>query len=331
MELNNLVRNCLTSLRDAALGMRDASAATPDSGDSTAGRKASESGYISEEEKRPEDKKQKKDEKRLSDQNKETTPSHRATSSPQASGNLKPKDTHPERGEATSDHHHEVIQCVAILEHCDSDDIVNTPPMSLREEDCIIIESPDMFKDDVSVTAVAAKVVAADPKDPADDLLSPSSNTTKENLVELSGQSTCSAVSPVPVAAVPPPVPNSTTATNKILEEMGGGEAQVARTKSLLISLLGAAPTSSPLQQTTSANRAGHHQQRESFLHPQPDDPACPSHFQLEGMEEQGGGGGGDVEPHLLLLELAHRLLARQWKLVATTRVQESQVKVVVG
>lgn len=53
-----------------------------------------------------------------------------------------------------------------------------------------------------------------------------------------------------------------------------------------------------------------------------PDDPACPSDFLLneEKKDEE-----EEVEPHLLLLELAHRMLARQWKLVATTKIQESQ------
>jgi len=92
------------------------------------------------------------------------------------------------------------------------------------------------------------------------------------------------------------------------------GEAQVARTKSLLMSLLGGGAgttAASPPARHGGTQPARHGGPRESQL---ADDPACPSQFLLEGREGE------------TLLELAQSLLVRQWKLVATTRIHQSQV-----
>ncbi len=181
-----------------------------------------------------------------------------------------------------------------------------------EEEDCyLIIESPDMFKDDIAPTV----------EDPIDQRLESGCLTTEGASdvtvgdTDVVGSSTdvtgdVSGKSDVTAGTTGDVV---TGAADVITGEPG--EAQVARTKSLLMSLLGGGAgttTASPSTRHGGTQAARHGGPRESHL---ADDPACPSQFLVERREE------GET-----LLELAQSLLVRQWKLVATTRIHQSQV-----
>jgi hypothetical protein len=178
-----------------------------------------------------------------------------------------------------------------------------------EEEDCyLIIESPDMFKDDI----------APSEKDPIDQRLE-SGCLTIEGASDVTVGDTDAVGSSTGDVSGKSDVTDGTGdvitgATDVITSEPG--EAQVARTKSLLMSLLGGGAgttTASPPTRHGGTQPARHGGPRESQL---PDDPACPSQFLLEGREGEGE----------TLLELAQSLLVRQWKLVATTKIHPSQV-----